>query len=101
MYTATMKYVFKPDGFEEGCRLWKELVLGKAATAEGMVRMQLLESAPAALAIGTWTEKSAAERFMRTGVFRELRQKIDSLLAVQPEPEHWTLTEYREGPAAV
>jgi len=98
MYTATMKYVFKPDGFKEGCRLWKEMVLEKAARAAGMVRMQLLEAEPAALAVGTWKEKSYAEAFMQTGVFRDLMLKLEPLLAQQPQPEHWKMTEYREGP---
>lgn len=100
MYSATMKYIFKPEGFEEGCRLWKELILDKAAHAEGMVRMQFFKSAPSALAVGTWKEKSYAEAFMQTGAFRELRQKIGPLLAEAPQSEHWELAEYREGPAA-
>jgi hypothetical protein len=99
-YSATMKYVFKPEGFDEGCRLWKVMILEKAAHAEGMVRMQLLEARPAALAVGIWKEKSYAQAFMQTGVFRELRDKIEPLLAEQPVPEHWELAEYREGPAA-
>jgi len=95
-----MKYTFKPEGFEEGCRLWKEIILEKAVHAEGMVRMQLFEAVPVALAIGTWKEKSYAEAFMQTGAFKELKLKIGPLLAEQPKPEHWKLTEYREGPAA-
>jgi quinol monooxygenase YgiN len=100
MYSATMKYIFKPEGFEEGCRLWKEIILDKAARAEGMVRMQFLQSSPAVLAIGTWKEKSYAEAFMQTGVFRDLKQKIEPLLAEDPQPDHWDAAEYLEGPAA-
>jgi len=94
-----MKYIFKPEGFEEGCRLWKELILEKSVHAEGMVRMQFFTASPAALAVGTWKEKSYAEAFMKTGVFRELREKIEPLLAEDPRAEHWELAEYREGPA--
>jgi len=100
MYSATMKYVFKPEGFEEGCRLWKELIFDRAAHAEGMVRMQFFKSAPAALAVGTWKKKFYAEAFMQTGVFRELRQKIARLLAEEPIPEHWEPAGYCEGPGA-
>jgi hypothetical protein len=95
-----MKYIFKPEGFEEGCRLWKELIFDKAAHAEGMVRMQFLKASPSALAIGTWKEKSYAEAFMQTGIFRELKQKIAPLLADEPHAEHWEPAEYCEGPAA-
>jgi hypothetical protein len=95
-----MKYVFKPEGFEEGCRLWKELILDRAAHAEGMVRMQFFKAAPSALAVGTWKKKAYAEAFMQTGVFRELKQKIAYLLAEEPQSGHWELAEYCEGPGA-
>ena len=100
MYTATMKYKFKPEEFEAGCKFWKEMVLEKATRAAGMVRMQFLEDAPTALAIGTWKEQSYAETFMRTGIFKDLLMKLKPLLAEQPQPEHWMQTEYREGPSA-
>ena len=53
MYTATMRYTFTERGFEDGCALWKTLVLERAKTAPGMVRMQFLTAKPIALAIGT------------------------------------------------
>lgn len=98
MYTATMRYTFTDGGFDRGCALWKETVLRPASEAPGMVRMQLLASRPRALAIGTWRDKADAEAFMRTGIFKDLMEKIEPLLAEQPVPELWELDAYAEGP---
>lgn len=97
MYTATMKYCFTPEGFERGCSLWKDTVMKSAASAPGMVRMQLLTADPKALAIGTWKTKADAEAFMRTGIFKALMERIEPLLERRPEPELWELSAYAEG----
>jgi hypothetical protein len=34
MYSTSMKYIFKPEGFEEECRLWRELIFDKAVHAD-------------------------------------------------------------------
>ncbi len=97
MYTATMRYTFTERGFEDGCALWKTLVLERAKTAPGMVRMQFLTAKPIALAIGTWRAKADAEAFMRTGVFKELTATLGPLLESQPVPELWELSAFAEG----
>lgn len=97
MYTATMRYTFTEEGFAKGCALWQSKVMDKAKAAPGMVRMQFLTAKPNALAIGTWRDKSDAEAFMRTGVFKDLMALLAPLLARQPEPELWELEAFAEG----
>lgn len=94
MYTATMRYSFKEKDFEEACRLWEEIVLAPAKNAKGLVRMQLLAAKPKALAIGTWTEKKYAEEFMRTGIFKTLKERIVSMQTAEPESELWELRDF-------
>ncbi|HOS36369.1 MAG TPA: antibiotic biosynthesis monooxygenase [Treponemataceae bacterium] len=91
MYTATMRYQPKPEHFEAALDAWKRLVLEEAKKAEGLVRMQLLRGDNVFLAIGTWMEKSFAETFMQTGVFKTLTQEIDGMLVEKPLPELWKL----------
>ncbi len=97
MYTATMRYEFKSGHGAEGAEAWKDIVLARAASAPGLVRMQLLTSESTALAVGTWQEKHFAEDFMRTGVFKELMEAIEPMLRSKPAPELWTLTAFVEG----
>lgn len=97
MYTATMRYEFKEDAFDEACGLWRTTVLEEAKKAPGLVRIQLLTAKPAALAIGTWKEKSFAEDFMRTGVFKRLMEKLRPLCASEPKSEIWKLDQFIEG----
>jgi quinol monooxygenase YgiN len=89
MYTATMRYQFTTGNFDEGVRIWKETVLEQAREAPGLIEMQLLTAEPHALAVGTWKEKSFAEAFMQTGIFKILTEKINPILASQPVPERW------------
>lgn len=96
MYTATMRYVLKTESFGEFCRIWESDVLAAARHAPGFVRMQLLAANPEALAIGTWKEKQYAEKFMQTGVFKSLMEKISPMLASQPVPELWNLAAFGE-----
>lgn len=91
MYTATMRYRAKPEYYEEALAAWKRLVLDEARNAEGLVRMQLLRGDSCFLAIGTWKEKSFAEAFMRTGVFKKLTDELEGKLTEKPSPELWTL----------
>lgn len=91
MYTATMRYRVKQEHYEEAIAAWKRLVLEEAKKAEGLVRMQLLRGDDSFFAIGTWKEKSYAEAFMRTGVFKTLTQELDGMLTEKPSPELWTL----------
>lgn len=91
MYTATMRYRAKSAHLDTAIATWKRLVLEEAKKAEGLVRMQLLRGDDSFLAIGTWKEKSFAEEFMRTGVFKTLTQELDGMLSEKPSPELWTL----------
>ncbi|HBD95620.1 MAG: hypothetical protein A2015_11210 [Spirochaetes bacterium GWF1_31_7] len=92
MYTATMRYVFKSDFFMEGCRIWNDTVMIKAIGTPGLVRMQLLTGKSEALAVGTWEDKSFAEQFMQSGVFKVLLEKLSGMLISDPIPEQWNLT---------
>ncbi|HHU35900.1 MAG TPA: hypothetical protein GXZ47_01590 [Treponema sp.] len=86
-----MRYVFTDSGFDSGCDLWKTLVFEEAKKAPGLIRMQLLSAKPMALAIGTWEDKKYAESFMRTGVFKKLKESLVGKLTAEPVSEHWTL----------
>ncbi len=94
MYTATMRYSFKPEVFEVACGFWRNLVLEEAKKAPGLVRMQFLVAKPTALAIGTWEDKSYAEAFMRTGVFKRLLEHLVGLTAAEPKSELWELDSF-------
>jgi len=97
MYTATMRYQPKSENFEAALAAWKRLVLEEAKKAEGLVRMQLLRGDDSFLAIGTWKEKSFAEAFMQTGVFKTLTRELDGMLAEKPSPELWMLDAFFQG----
>ena len=94
MYTATMRYNFTEEGFQEGCALWKTIVFNAAQKAPGLVRMQFLTAQPTALAIGTWKGKKHAEDFMKTGVFKELKDALEGKLVSEPAPELWVLESF-------
>ena len=96
MYTATMRYEFSDEWFERAVSIWRETVFERAKEAPGLVRMQLLSRRPTALAIGTWKEKRFAEDFMKTGVFKELTERLERALASQPKPELWELDSFFE-----
>ena len=91
MYTATMLYHFKDDSFEEACEIWKNEVMEHARTQPGFVRMQFLVARPNALAMGTWEDSSHARRFMETGVFKRLLDRLSSMVAANPEQTIWDL----------
>ena len=97
MYTATMLYEFKRGRGAEGAEAWKDIVLARAASAPGLVRMQLLTSESTTLAVGTWQEKNFAEDFMRTGVFKELMEAIEPMLRSNPAPQLLSLSAFKEG----
>lgn len=94
MYTATMRYHFKAEFFEPACGVWKNIVLEEAKKAPGLVRMQFLTNKPYALAIGTWEDKSYAEAFMQTGVFKRLMEHLLNMTMKKPEPELWELDSF-------
>lgn len=94
MYTATMRYKFKPEMFEVACGFWRNLVLEQAKKAPGLVRMEFLVAKPFALAIGTWEDKSFAEEFMQTGVFKRLLESLVGLTDAEPKAEIWSLDSF-------
>ena len=94
MYTATMRYRIKPGKQEEFVRLWSEQVLSKANGQPGLHRMMLLESAGTVMALGSWEDKSYAEAFMQTGVFKLLMDQVESWLTEPPQPELWEMEHY-------
>jgi len=91
MYTATMLYTFKTSNFPEACAIWQRVVFERAQKQAGFVRMQFLTNCPEAMAIGTWQDKSFAEAFMQTGVFRELMAQLESHCSALPMPKVWHL----------
>lgn len=91
MYTATMLYRFKEESFEEACEIWKNEVMEHARSQPGFVRMQFLVARPNALAIGTWEEHAHARKFMETGVFKRLLDRLSSLVVANPEQRIWEL----------
>lgn len=94
MYTATMEYKFKPGSFQAGLSIWKEVVLPAATGRPGLHRMFVLtQDSGSLLAMGIWEDKSYAEDFMRTGIFRILLQKLEGLLVADPLPRIWDLQE--------
>jgi quinol monooxygenase YgiN len=98
MYTATMRYSFKIDKFDEACQIWQKKVMILAAKQPGFIRMQFLVKAHEgiALAIGTWESQLAAQGFMQTGVFRDLLEELKDFTIEQPQPEIWNLKYYQD-----
>jgi heme-degrading monooxygenase HmoA len=91
MYTATMLYHFKEDSFEKACEIWKNEVMEHARSQPGFVRMQLLVARPHALAMGTWEDNAHARRFMETGVFKRLLDRLTDMVETNPEQSIWDL----------
>ncbi len=96
MYTATMLYQFRPEHFEEACKLWEEEIFAHAERQDGFVRMQLLVAPPKALAIGTWKSSSYARKFMETGVFKRLMKRLEEMISQPPEQSIWDLRLFAE-----
>jgi heme-degrading monooxygenase HmoA len=98
MYTATMRYYFKPEDFETACEVWHSKVLASACKQSGFVRMQLLENPEegVALAISTWKSREDAQAFMKTGIFKELLHELADLTVKAPDSEIWNLKFYKE-----
>ena len=91
MHNAHIVYKFKEGKLEEGVKVWEEGVFNKIRNAEGFVRVQLYTQGNEMMAIGTWEDKSYAEAFMRTGVFKDIMATFGDLLLEQPANTTWTL----------
>jgi quinol monooxygenase YgiN len=84
MHNAHIIYKFKEGQLDEGIRIWKEAVLDKIKYAEGFVRVQLYTSGNEMMAIGTWEDKIFSEKFMRTGVFKDIMKSFGDYLEAPP-----------------
>ena len=98
MYTATMHYKFKSENLDEACTLWEKEIFAQAGKQKGCVRMQFLvdHKKSEAMAVGTWEKPEFAAAFMRTGVFKNLLEKIRPFLVEDPLPHVWELRFYEE-----
>ena len=96
MYTATMIYKFKADGFDKACELWEKKVLDLASRQPGFVRMQFLVNSPEAMAIGTWEDESNARAFMETGVFKDLMEVLKPYVDGDPKARIWDLLYFKD-----
>ena len=84
MHNAQIVYKFKKGKLEDGIKIWEEAVYNKIQGAEGFVRVQLYTREDEMMAIGTWQEKTYAENFMKTGVFKDVMASFGELLEEQP-----------------
>lgn len=84
MHNAHIIYKFKEGKIEEGVKIWEEAVYNKIKNAQGFIRVQLYTTGNEMMAIGSWEEKSYAEKFMQTGVFKDLMTTFGELLEAQP-----------------
>lgn len=84
MHNAHIVYKFKDDMLENGVKIWEEAVYNKIIQAEGFVRVQLYTQGNEMMAIGTWKDKSYAEKFMQSGVFKDIMKTFGDLLIEKP-----------------
>lgn len=96
MYNAHIKYVFKANMLEEAVKVWKEGVLDKIKHAEGFIRVQLYTREREMMAIGTWEDRSYAEAFMKTGVFKDLMDTFGDYLEEVPANREYDLRYFEE-----
>ena len=82
-----MSYHFKEEYFDKACGIWRSDVLEYAKVQPGFVRMQFLTSGTRAMAIGTWKDQSCARKFMETGVFTKLMEKLEDMVTERPEAD--------------
>ncbi|HNY22146.1 MAG TPA: hypothetical protein PKO22_08365 [Treponemataceae bacterium] len=97
MHSATMRYFFKEDRFDEACELWRRTILEPARRAPGMVVIQFFTARPNALAIGCWESEERAKEFMATGVFARFTEAAEGMMDKPPVPERWKLDSYAQG----
>lgn len=84
MYNAHIVYKFKDGKLEDAVTIWEEAVYNKITQAEGFVRVQLYTRDNEMMAIGTWEEKSYAEKFMQSGIFKDIMKSFGDLLIESP-----------------
>lgn len=91
MHHAHIVYTFKAGKLEEGIKIWEEAVYNKIKHAAGFVRVQLYTTDKEMMAIGSWQDKSHAETFMRTGVFKDIMAMFGPLLECPPVTKTYDL----------
>ncbi len=97
MYHAMMNYYFKPECMEDGFQKWRSGVAHIIGKQPGFIRVQFYEGADGhALAIGTWESEKDAENFMKTGVFANLLESFDGMLADKPYGRPYKLRYFEE-----
>ena len=84
MHHAHIVYKFKEGKLEEGVEIWKKGVFDKIQKAEGFVRVQLYTDGNEMMAIGSWQDKSYSEKFMKTGIFKDIMASFGDLLVEDP-----------------
>lgn len=84
MYNAHMIYKFKEGQLEKGIEIWKEAVGDKIKEAEGFIRVQLYSKDNEMMAIGSWENKTFAETFMKSGIFKDIMGNFGDLLTETP-----------------
>lgn len=84
MHHAHIVYKFKENMLDKGVEIWKEAVFDHIKHAKGFIRVQLYTGKNEMMAIGTWEDKSFAEDFMKTGVFKDIMASFGDLLLEQP-----------------
>lgn len=96
MYTATAHYQFKDNAIDEAALIWKEEILDLAKHQPGFVRMQFLVQGCDALAIGNWESQKDAQAFMQTGIFVQLKKRLEALSKREPIVTHWQLKYFEQ-----
>lgn len=90
MYTAIVRYFFEPSAMEEAIVLWEAEVLSKVQAQPGFAGVQLYAGPEGeVLAIGSWEAQEYAQAFMRTGVFKDLTERLAPLMTRNPEMGPW------------
>ena len=97
MFNTIVEYEFYPDKLEEACKIWEDELIDLVSKQPGFIRMQFYAKADGkAMAIGSWKASEYAQKFMQTGVFQKLVEKLKRYIVREPHPEVWTLRCYKE-----
>ncbi|HON29327.1 MAG TPA: hypothetical protein PLA64_13585, partial [Mesotoga infera] len=97
MYVATMKYRFVEGSMENACQIWRRAVLERAVLQKSFIRGFIMTSPSGrAIAVGMWEDKSFADEFMKTGVYKELLSNFSSMLVSNPVHEAYEMKYYLE-----
>lgn len=98
MYTAIVRYRFRPEALQEAVAIWETDVLSQISRQPGFVRVQLYlrEEQGEMMAVGTWEAQANAQAFMQTGVFKRLTEAYAGMLREAPEQGPWEMKHFIE-----